>query len=310
MADKETILTDGHNLINQGKYKEAQKIYEQALNDNPKDIDFLYNLAYVAFIKEDRKLAMDNLSDILKYSPLYHQAYYLKARINYHFNEDMDQTVEFILKAIELNPENSYYYSLASSLIFYAMNNDKRATKMARDALEYDETNYEAHLVLASRFQKKQNEEKAIEHYKIALEHGPKQEGTYYYLNLLHIEFAKTKAGLKLIKDEAAKYPDFEPYQWLLKFSYMRNQPFNLPFVFIEDLNLPINMIIGLVVFILVLIAIMYSSDSISITLMTIFKWLCSIVFILYIPYQLLIYIVLNAYYHFLVKPAIFKQPV
>lgn len=293
-------------LICKRNYEEAIKLLEKELKEN-EDKELMINLAKAYFYVEKSSQAQKILEKVLEKDKNNHLAMYLLARVKYHLMDKKEEAVNLALKAIKLNSENSFYYSLAA-LIFSALKNTKRAIKLANESLELDKNNYEAHLVLAVNFDEENTSDQSEKHFALAMKTGAGYDNTYFYLNYIHLELAKTKKGYELIKEAYLENNNFDYYEWLLKFSYMRNQPLNLPFVWLDEFSMSKRSLIVVLVILFSLIGVMYINEGFCIAVMEIFKWACSVVFIIYLPYQIVVYAMLSIYVKFILLPKLTKS--
>lgn len=310
MSDKNLNETRNvtSDLISYRKYDEVIRLLEKELKDN-KDKDLSLMLAKAYFYVEKSAQAKKILDQLIEEDKNNHQAIYLLSRLKYHIYDKKEEAVNLALKAIKLNQDNSFYYSLAA-LIFSALKNQKRAVKLANEALEIDNQNYEAHLVLAINEDGEKPIEEAYKHYSIALKTGPGYENGEFYLNYIHLQLAKSKKGYELIKEAYLASSQFDYYEWLLKFSFMRNQPFNLPFIWLDEFTISVKALIILLIALFAVVGVMYINEDFCIGFMEVFKWICSAVFIIYLPYQILVYAVLSIYLQFILVPKLAKSVV
>lgn len=292
-SSTDTIIEKCNEFIAKDKYKQAIEYYLKALDTYPKNIDILYNLSNLYFSSEYPDKAVKILEQILKINPKIDKAQYLLAKTYYIYLNEYNKSLKHVFRAIELNPNNSYYYSLAAE-INYSANFIDKSQELAQKALSLNENNYEAHLVLATYYYNNNELDLANKHYEIALLEESKQDESGV-ITSFHIQIAKIKDGYKLIK----KYKNHSnKYKWLYKFSFMHNNILNLPIITLENIKLTKKSALILSVAIIATIAFMYTSQNNTIMVVDIFKWICSILFIIFIPYQLLIYLVLNIYYY------------
>ncbi|MEW5820638.1 MAG: hypothetical protein AB1782_10645 [Cyanobacteriota bacterium] len=295
----DNIINHGTAEILKGKYKEALTIFLNGHKDNPSEINLLYHIAKTYYLLEKPSEVLKYVEQIISIDQNADYAYFLQAKSLIFLSDEFKNAIQPVMKSIALNPNNSYYYSLAAQA-FYQTKNYKRAIKLAEDALNIDSNNYEANLVLGNYYEKENEHNKAQEYFTKALNNNLVIDDNQYNITLLHLELAKTKNGLKLIHEAYLKNPDNDAYKWLFKYSYMRNQPLNLPFVWLENFTLSLNQILIFSILFVILVGLMYTFEQFCITFMDIFKWVCSIVFILYLPYQFIVYIALNLYFHFI----------
>jgi tetratricopeptide (TPR) repeat protein len=296
-------------LIENGNYNKAIESFEHKLKVNPRDYETLYSLAKIYFILEKPQKVIETLQKILDDNKKFDKAYYLMARTYFILLNQYENATKNILKAIELNPTDAFYYSLAAQ-VFYKLKNYKRSLKLAQDSLNLDGLNYEAHLVMAADFHRRKDYEKAGEHFKTALEKGPLYNDFVYNINLIHLQLARTRYGYKLIKSILSQNPDDEVLQWLTSYAFMTNHPLNKPFVWLDYFTLPNRVWISILIGLVVLIGLMLSSQTASIGIIWLFKWISSIIFIIFIPYQLLVYLILNIYLHFVLLPGLTRKSI
>lgn len=301
-ASLQEKMLEGISLLDNFHYEAALKLFETLEKNNSDNIELLYNLAKTSFVLEKPKKAIAFLDRIIEKNQRDDYACYLKAKATFYFLEDYEKASNLVLKAIDFNAENSFYFSLAAQ-IFYSLKNYKRTIKLANDALNLNPFNFEAHLVLGNYYYIEKEHQKALEHFKIGLQNDQIDKDPFYQISIIHLDLAKTNMGQKLIKEACLNNPDNESYRWLYKYSFMRNQPLNAPFVLLENLEISTNAFIVFLIFFSFLVGIMYIFEDFCIIVMDLFRWLCSLIFILYLPYQLVVYIILNAYFHFVILP-------
>lgn len=116
------LITKGNNLYNDGKYREALKIYEEALNENPASVVGKYNLGLSEIrigsnpndtTQAARNILQSGVKNMQMIANLGNSRKDLASKANYNlgnvsFNsEDYKQAIQYYKQALRLNPEDN-----------------------------------------------------------------------------------------------------------------------------------------------------------------------------------------------------------
>jgi len=93
--------------VNNGKFEDAQDIFEELLKLDPENVDLLYNSGMCYTELGEPKKAIELLDKCIQFDPSFSNAH---VAISYAHSKigNLDQAKTHLLKAIELDPNNSY----------------------------------------------------------------------------------------------------------------------------------------------------------------------------------------------------------
>lgn len=208
---------------------------EQVVQQTTRALPQLHYLkSTIQFRNEDLDAAMESLDTALELNPNYPTAYYQRAIVYKQQNpEDIDQTLEYYDRAIELAEElndnrtlGNARRSAAEELIFRAVNLKEeerysRAIELLEKVENYDPENADAHYRLAEISNMRGNFERAVEHSNRALE---LETGGVTDRAKIYFELGTAYKGLNQISNacdafENANYGEFsEPASHELQF--------------------------------------------------------------------------------------------
>lgn len=96
-------------LIDQGQYKEAEKLLKEAQKLDPKNIDFPYEIAYSQYSQADYKGAIKTLEALLKRKDINHQVYQLLGN-SYSMSGNRDKAIKTYESGIKEFPNSGRLY--------------------------------------------------------------------------------------------------------------------------------------------------------------------------------------------------------
>lgn len=142
-----SFISKGSILIDQGRYKDAEKIFKDGLSQNPSDGMLLYYLALAQYHLEDKQ-ALQTINEAIKQRSDEPFFYNLKSLILLNQNKPK-LALEVVEESLRLDPE--YAHTLATkACVFLNMENWKEAERFAKDALALDADNNFAANILAN----------------------------------------------------------------------------------------------------------------------------------------------------------------
>jgi hypothetical protein len=166
------LARDGKEFFEKGKYREAEKIYEQILAKVPNNLYILSNLGVVRFRAGKYKQAEEVLLKATKVAPE-DSFSHCTLGIVYYTEQKFDDAVSSLGRALAINPKNATahnYLGITAASKGWA----ESAQKELEAACTIDPRYADAHFNLAVVFatQTPPNREKARQYYKRATELG------------------------------------------------------------------------------------------------------------------------------------------
>ncbi len=195
-------------LINQDRYKEAQKLLDSLIKEDPTDVRVLYMMAEV-YLQQDQYLEANSIIDsAIGLSPESAFLMTMKARIALS-NNKYDKAESHLKHAIRMDPLNAYIFALLASVKMTRKSYDE-ALDLADKALALDGENLMALNVRSSALNKLDRNEESFTTIEGALRNDPNNAYTHanYGWNLL--EQGKHKEALEHFKESLSKDPSFK----------------------------------------------------------------------------------------------------
>lgn len=181
MSKKPDIkLTEAIEKHQQGSWKEAEKLYQQFLADNPRSTDVLHLLGILHGQQGDYKTAENFLNQALKLSKnnaTYHNS---MANIKKHL-KDIPGAIEHYQQAITINP-NSTISLNNLALLFIQENKIDKAKELAEKALTLNPQDAESHFNFALVALRENNPAVTIAELRKTVELNPQHHQARYTL--------------------------------------------------------------------------------------------------------------------------------
>ena len=291
----EDILQENEELIEKQEYYDAIDNLLESLDDYQNNTDILLKLAVAYYCLESAGSALNYINKAIKVNINLHEAYYLKAKVFFKIKEDKLKAKTSIMRALEIQKDKLEYLALAAE-IFYFNGDLPQAIQYADKALELDPQSPAANLVKGLCMMDSQTPEKAESHLKTSLNIKPDSLTHCYEPSVLYLELAKTKKGLTLIKEAYAKNNN-KALKFLLKYSYFFNNLFIKPIYYLDNIKLNKKQLLIAGIVLLISILLMLLSETLAIVGISIFKYISIAVFLIFIPYQLIVYPLTYAYF-------------
>jgi tetratricopeptide (TPR) repeat protein len=134
--------------MKEGNFPQAKKYLETALENDPENYLINYKYAYIlsredadnfGYIRRFDEETFENMRKSLQKSislnPRYPEALYLLAFINLVQDSDYEESIKFLEKALEISPENQWYWMRLSEF-YYRKENLEKAEEIARRVAE------------------------------------------------------------------------------------------------------------------------------------------------------------------------------
>jgi tetratricopeptide (TPR) repeat protein len=94
-------------LIEEKKFQKAKGVLEELLQNNPEDVNILYNLGMCCTELNQTQEAIEMLNKCVGLAPRHSNAY-VALSFAYVKENNLEKTKEFLIKALEINPDNSF----------------------------------------------------------------------------------------------------------------------------------------------------------------------------------------------------------
>ena len=196
------MLNTAFKLHSQGKLDEAEKVYKQVLETEPKNAQVL-NL--LGLIKISQKQLNEAEKYIKKALEIKKDAYFYEnlARV-YEFQKDYETEIKILEKACqEVNCGFEIYFILA---LAYKNNIEyKKSEKAYLKALELNPKSEKACFNLASLYLFLNAPQKAIEYFKKCLEINPNDQEVLYFLSLGYFRIKDYETGTKYFENRLCR---------------------------------------------------------------------------------------------------------
>lgn len=171
----EGYLKRGYCYLTMKKYEEALNDYNQAVVLNPREAKGYYGRGVVYFMQQQYGQAITEFNRAIALNP--ERDYYASRGITYLRQGKSDLAILDYTKLIELTSNDGYAY-LWRGNIYVLRNEYQEALKDFYSASKLNPRNGEIAFALAQCLEINQEQDKALENYKIALEYLPQFKKT------------------------------------------------------------------------------------------------------------------------------------
>ena len=143
------LIKDGVALHDQGNYDAAIIKYEEALKENPSNVEALYELALSYSMKKDYRKSLEAANKGAQYRSKLLPALYIQIGNSLDDLGESEKSIEVYKAAIKLSPQTAlFYYNLA---VAYAnINKLDDARKTLKQALAHNPNHPSSHLFLST----------------------------------------------------------------------------------------------------------------------------------------------------------------
>ena len=195
-------------LIQQKKYKEAEKILVDLLSEDPNNIHFLSLLAEVNLQQDKFHEANSIIDTAIGLSPDAHFLFYDKSRIAIQ-QDHLNNAEKFINQAIELYPYDADYFAMLSN-IKLGRKQYSEALETANQALEIDAENILALNTRSTALHKLKRSEESFATIESALREDPNNAFTHANYGWGLLEKGNHKKAMEHFKESLSNDPNFE----------------------------------------------------------------------------------------------------
>jgi predicted TPR repeat methyltransferase len=202
--------------LNAQNFQAAKDLFYQYSENNPFDIDAITALAQCMIETGECKAAINALENILEENPKNLDANYLIATAYVKLG-DMQKALASYHKQIEVNPNLESYYNVG--VILMNMNRFTESIHYFIESLAYNPDNIDAHMNLASIYLKRQEYEKARNHYYKAQSIDPKNKEIPHILSAITQDEVAQRAPDEYVQNLFDQYSDnYDQHLDYLKF--------------------------------------------------------------------------------------------
>ncbi len=181
----EGMIERAQLLINQRKYKEAEKVLTGLLPEDPNDTTVLFLLSEVYLQQDEYEKALAIIDNAIGLSPDIPYLFYNKARVLIHMDK-FDEAETNLKESIALDPEDADYFAMLATVKLQRKQFEE-ALELANQALELDAENLVALNTRGSALLKLDRKEESFLTIEGALREDPNNAYTHanYGWNLL-----------------------------------------------------------------------------------------------------------------------------
>lgn len=194
-ADLETLSKEGRHFFRHGKYPQAIKSFEQALEVDPDRADVHEAVATAYFIIKKYDLAIEHFTRVTQLRPTDANALINLGAV-YNRQEEFQKSADVLKKAMSKDGKAvEAYYNLG--IAYRGLNQLPMAQNAYKEALRLNPRMLDAMQNLANLLLEMNNPKAAIEQYKKALEINPDFERAQRGLALAEKALSQVKANFK-----------------------------------------------------------------------------------------------------------------
>ena len=232
----EMLLERGDILMDQGRFKDAEKMIKQALEKEPDNADALALMGRCYMNNKQIDEGIRIVSRALAIDPNNSFFFYLLGFGYYHKDENLIAETN-LNKAIEIDPLNAEYFGLLS-LVLIDQKHFERALDTSNSGLALDPNNITCLNARSIALNKLKRIDEAFKTMDSTLAHDPDNEVTHTVVGWNLLERGNHKKALHHFREALRIDPDFEnarsgmkeamksrilPYKWLLQYSFWIN---------------------------------------------------------------------------------------
>ncbi|TXT39407.1 MAG: hypothetical protein FD138_92 [Planctomycetota bacterium] len=170
-ADLEALSKEGRQLFRQGKHAEAIRVFEQALQADPDQIEIHEAIATAHFVLKQYDQAIEHFTRVTQLQPMNAKAYINLGAV-YNRKEEFQKAADILKKAISRDGKAvEAYYNLG--IAYRGTKQPAMAVNAYKEALKLNPRMLDAMQNLGNSYLEMNNPKAAIEQYKKALEIDP-----------------------------------------------------------------------------------------------------------------------------------------
>jgi tetratricopeptide (TPR) repeat protein len=142
--------------------------------------------------------------------------------ISYLESGDTITAEKYILKAIDMNPQNDTLIVMVGDF-YFKINDMEKAQMMYVKAIDVNPNNTDAHLALGEIYAKDENWDKAIEKFNTAMEQQPDNSAIPMNISIIYYNNEKYEQAIPYIQKTIELMPENEDMYELLSLSYLQS---------------------------------------------------------------------------------------
>ena len=188
----------GVYFIESGKYEEALKYFQRAIEEDKGYLESYYNKATIYLLTKDFDKALEIYNEILQIDIMQSEACYQKGNILFFIKQDVEEAVKIYNKAIYLGEKNeNLFYNLAQS--YQAMGNKEQAIKWINRAISINPDKVEFYNKKADMLTSYNKYEEAIENYNLALIREVNNEEANHFKAILMGQVGRYEEAIQVL---------------------------------------------------------------------------------------------------------------
>ncbi len=187
--EEKELFNQAFELHKQGKLDEAEVLYQKVLEMNPKHAEVL------------------NFVGIINMQ---------KFKLN--------QAIEYIQKAIDINPEPYFYENLAKA--YLEMEDTTRAIAIYSELMKHLPDRFDYTFNIASAYKIAGDNENAIKMYEKAIELVPNNPDSYFNIGLIYTNLSEPEKAIKYYEKAVELTPDDMETRYFTGITYFRNRDY------------------------------------------------------------------------------------
>lgn len=229
--DASSLLERANLLLEQGRYKDAEKHIKEVLEQEPEN-DYALSILSRCYLNNGQyDQGIDAIQKAIAIDPEESFYYYLLGFGHYHKNLPV-AAIGFVNKAIELYPYNSDYFGLLAS-IYLDEKNYEKALEKANEGLAIDPENISCLNIRSRTLNKLKRTDEAIDTMENSLSKDPDNEYTHVTVGWNYLEKGDHKKANHHFREALRIDPNYESARIGLKESLKSNfLPYKLVFQF------------------------------------------------------------------------------
>lgn len=197
-------------LQQRGEFKEAISHYQFSIHDDPDHVDTYINLGAALISTGDIMDAIQQFNKALVLDPQNFEAHYNLGAI-YLNAKNLEQALIHYISLLDKHSSPEIYYNIG--VIYMYQNRQSDAIGFLRQAIDYDNTYFDAHVNLGVCYLKIHDIAKAAEHYQIAHNIRPNNHEISYLLDALQQKNTQNSAPKDFVRNLFDQYaPYFEKH--------------------------------------------------------------------------------------------------
>lgn len=205
----QSLIATALNYLKNGETKQAQLIYNEALEEQPDNPDALYGLATIHHMHAEYASAEFYYKRILASYPEHENTLLLLGNV-LSASEKYNASISVYKKLLHIN---SCHAEALHNLgdIYYESGDIEKAAYWYHKVVSVDPKNSKAHYNLGLIYQKSDELDKAVKHYNHSLKSAPNDADTLFNLGMVLKDLGKYYGAIKCFVQALEQHPeDFE----------------------------------------------------------------------------------------------------